>query len=372
VTVVDITQWYSPTSGGIRTYLHAKAGWARSRGVVHAAIVPGERVGPVQVAGSTFVTLRGRTPSRRWGYRLMPRSGEVIAALEDLGPRVIVVHDALAFPHAVAAWARERAVPVAMVCHSDLALAAEGLPAGARWLAGTVLGAVQTRALGAPQVVMVASGATQRRIASRTRVPVVVSRLGVETGSFRDGRRDPALRGRLAPPGHRLVLYAGRLSAEKRVDLLPRMLVHLPPDTVLVIAGTGSAAGRVRRLARRLGVSDRLRMVGHLDGRGALADLMASADCFVHPNPNEPFGLCPLEARAAGCPVVVPEGSGTAEFLAGRGAVIVAPGYPRALAAGVVRALSDPPGPADLADLSWEATFAREWDLYEELVRACA
>jgi alpha-1,6-mannosyltransferase len=372
VSVVDITQWYSPTSGGIRTYLHAKARWARSMGVVHAAIVPGERAGEVQVAGSTFVTLRGRTPSRRWGYRLMPRPGEVIAALEQLGPRVVVVHDALAFPRAVAAWAGERAVPVAMVCHSDLALAADGLPRGARRLAGSVLGAVQERALAAPQVVIVASGATHRRIASRTPVPVVVSHLGVETASFRDGRRDPGLRGRLVAPGHRLVLYAGRLSSEKRVDMLPRMLAHLPRDAVLVIAGTGSAAGRIRRLARRLGVSDRLRMIGHLTGPRALADLMATADCFVHPNPNEPFGLCPLEARAAGCPVVVPEGSGTAEFLAGRGAVVVAPGDARALAAGVVRAMSDPPGPVDLADLSWEATFAREWALYEDLVGACA
>lgn len=372
MTVVDITQWYSPTSGGIRTYLHAKAAWAEGMGLEHAAVVPGERPGPARVAGSTFVTLRGRTVSRRRGYRLMPRAEPVIAALERLRPRVVVVHDALAFPRAVARWARRRSIAVAMVCHSDLALAADGLPAGARGLTGALLGGIQGRALRAPQVVVVASGSTRRRIADRSPAPVVVSPLGVDADAFARGRPDPALRAHLAPPGHRLILYAGRLSGEKRVDLLPGMPARLPSDVILVVAGTGPATGRVRRQARRLGVDGRLRMVGHVAGRGPLADLMATADCFVHPNPSEPFGLCPLEARAAGCPVVVPRGSGAAEILAGRGAVTVAPGDPRALAAGVLRALHRPPGPADLTDLTWEATFTREWELYEELVGACA
>jgi glycosyltransferase involved in cell wall biosynthesis len=310
--------------------------------------------------------------SRRWGYRLIPRPEPVIDALERLGPTVVVVHDALAFPRTLARWARRRSVAVAMVCHSDLALAADALPPVARGPAGALLAALQGRALAAPQVVLVASGATQRRIAARAPVPVVVSPLGVDGDAFARGRHDPVLRAALVPAGHRMVLYAGRLSGEKRVDLLPRMLAHLPADTTLVIAGTGSAASRVRAAACRLGVEPRLRMIGHLAARADLADLMPSADCFVHPNPAEPFGLCPLEARAAGCPVVVPAGSGAAELLAARGAVIVTPGDPAHLAAGVIRAMARPPGPADLSDLTWEATFAREWAVYDRLAAACA
>ena len=362
--VVDITQWYSPTSGGIRTYLHAKAHWAERAGVPHAAIVPGEEDGPSRIAGSTFVNLRGRTPARRWGYRLVVRSLGVVSALERLRPGVVVLHDALAFPRTVAEWADARGVPVVLMCHSDLALAAAGLPRGMRGPASTALGALQRRAMSVPRAVVVASDSTRRRIERHVSAPVVVSPLGVDAGVFADRAPSPELRRALVSDAGPLVLYAGRLSSEKRVDLLPEMLTHLPGDVVLAVAGTGAAAARMRRAALRLGVSSRLRMLGHVGSRAHLAELMATADCFVHPNPDEPFGLCPLEARAAGCAVVVPAGSGAADLLTGRGAVVVAPGSARALADGVVRALADPPPAADLSDLSWDAAFRREWDVY--------
>ena len=45
----------------------------------------------------------------------------------------------------------------------------------------------------------------------------------------------------------------------------------------------------------------------------------------------------------------------------------MAPGDPRALAAGVAEALALPRPEADLSHLSWEAAFASEWDLYREM-----
>jgi hypothetical protein len=71
--------------------------------------------------------------------------------------------------------------------------------------------------------------------------------------------------------------------------------------------------------------------------------------------------------------VVAPDAAGSAETLRGRGAVLVAPGDPRALAAGIELALaSPPPGPdvADLGELSWDRAFAREWEVYRSLAAA--
>ncbi len=45
-----------------------------------------------------------------------------------------------------------------------------------------------------------------------------------------------------------------------------------------------------------------------------LARLYASCDVFIHPNPREPFGIGPLEAMAAGCPVVVPSTGGVLSY----------------------------------------------------------
>lgn len=368
--VVDLTQWYSPVSGGIRTYLRAKADWAAAQGLHHAAVVTGADGGDELVAASRFVRVRGLTPSRRWGYRVAPRPAPVIAALEALEPSVVVLHDALAFPRAVARWAAANAVAVAMVCHSDLRLAGAGLPRLVRRPVGAALGSVQRRALAAPATVMVASEDSRVRLAPSVRTPLVTSPLGIDLEVFGAARPDPALRRRLAPPGARVLLYAGRVSSEKRVDLLPPMLAALDSAHVLAIAGAGAATPLVERTARRLGVADRVVALGHVADRAGLATLMATADCFVHPNPAEAFGLCPLEALAAGCRVVGPDSAGTAETLGGRGAVLVPPGDALALAAGVRRALELPRPRPDLSSLSWGETFAREWAVYGILARA--
>jgi len=90
----------------------------------------------------------------------------------------------------------------------------------------------------------------------------------------------------------------------------------------------------------------------------------------VHPNPAGRYSLAPLEALAAGCRVVAPDAAGTRETLAGRGAVLVAPGDPGALADGVRRALDAPRTTPDLTGLGWDGTFAREWACDRALVGA--
>lgn len=365
--VVDLTQWYSPVSGGIRTYLRAKAEWAGRNGHLHAAVVTGERGGVELVERSPFERVRGVSPSASWGYRVALRPGPVIAALERLRPTVVVVHDALAFPQAVARWAASRGVAMVMLCHSDLSLGATGLPSPLRRPAMATLALAQRRALRAPSTILVASEASRARLGAPAGVSVVTSRLGVDLAVFAAAAPDLARRAQLAPEGAPLLLYAGRISSEKRVDLLPLVLAALGGDAVMALAGTGAATSALMRSARRLGVAERMVLLGHISDRADLASLMATADCFVHPNPTEPFGLCPLEALAAGCRVVAPDAAGTAELLRGRGAVLVAPDDPAAMAQGIREALAGPRPLPDLDDLSWERTFAREWCVYAML-----
>jgi alpha-1,6-mannosyltransferase len=257
-----------------------------------------------------------------------------------------------------------------MFCHSDLALGAARLPAPVGRPVGGLLRLVQRRALAVARIVLVASRASEARIARQVRGRLVRSPLGVDLDPFAGARPDPVLRRRLAPAGQPLLLHAGRLSGDKRVDLLPATLAALGGPAVLAVAGAGAAEASLRRSARRLGVAERMVFLGHVADRRRLATLMATADCFVHPNPAEPYGLCPLEALAAGCRVVAPLSEGCGETLAGRGAVLVAPGDPHALADGVRCALALPRPRPDLSDLSWEATFASEWDLYREMIGA--
>jgi glycosyltransferase involved in cell wall biosynthesis len=71
--------------------------------------------------------------------------------------------------------------------------------------------------------------------------------------------------------------------------------------------------------------------------------LMRSADCLVYPTRYESFGLPPLEAMAAGCPVVASNIPVVNEMIQhGVNGILVEPDDPAALAEGIVRVLTDP------------------------------
>ena len=196
----------------------------------------------------------------------------------------------------------------------------------------------------------------------------MVSSLGVDLEPFAGATPDEATRRELASDDELLLVYAGRLSNEKRVDLLPEMLAALDRPAVLALAGAGASAGAVRRQARSLGVDAQIRELGFISDRTELATLMATADVFVHPSPHEPYGLAPLEAHACRTRVVAPRTGGTGETLAGRpGVALVEPADAGALAGGVASVLAEPPPMPDLSELGWDATFVREWELYRRL-----
>ena len=363
--VVDITQWYAPRSGGIRTYLHAKAQYARARRLRHALIVPGGAPAVTRVERSPVAVVPALPTAQETGYRLIPHPRPILRWLERLDPGVVVVHDATAFPRSICRWARSRGVPVVLLVHSELQAGAAGAPAALRLPAQHVLRSIQQRGLDGPDAVIATAPSVARRLNAASGVHVLVSPLGVDTDVFRPRPADPVLRRTLAEPNQTLLLHVGRISSDKHPELLIEMLAALHDDgVVLAIAGAGSAARPLEGLARDLGVLDAVRFLGHVDDRATIATLCATADAFVHANPGETFGLAPLEALACGTRVVVPADAGVTETPAGALMTRVAPGDPAALAAGVRSALLEPPPRPDLDQLGWAAAFDREWALY--------
>jgi glycosyltransferase involved in cell wall biosynthesis len=147
----------------------------------------------------------------------------------------------------------------------------------------------------------------------------------------------------------RRVLSVGRLVPRKGFDTVIRALVAVP-DTELVIAG-GPAAGsladdreaqRLRRLAERLGVADRVRLVGAVP-RPDMPALLRSADLVVCAPWYEPFGLVPLEAMASGVPVVASAVGGFLDTVVdGATGTVVPPQRPDRLASAMRKLLAEP------------------------------
>ena len=144
------------------------------------------------------------------------------------------------------------------------------------------------------------------------------------------GGRDPVV-----------LLYAGRLSSEKNVRILPGVVAALagyPRQIHLVIAGGGPYRPRLESEAAAV-APGRVHVLGHLD-RGPLWRLLHACDIFIHPIPREPFGLGPLEAMAAHIPVVAPDSGGLRTYASEENAWL-GPAHPIAMARMVERCLED-------------------------------
>jgi glycosyltransferase involved in cell wall biosynthesis len=137
------------------------------------------------------------------------------------------------------------------------------------------------------------------------RAPSQVVSNGVDLDVFSPGQADEALRSRYAlPAGRPLILSVGRLSPEKRADVLIAAVARQEAaDTVLALAGSGPDEERLRALAARLGVSGRVRFLGFIPAAD-LPGLYRLADVFAIASEAELQSLVTMEAMASGLPVV--------------------------------------------------------------------
>ena len=132
--------------------------------------------------------------------------------------------------------------------------------------------------------------------------------------------------------------WAGRLTAIKRPQDLVRTLASVE-NGLLVVAGDGEEAAAVERLARDLGVADRVRMLGYRDDVGSL---YGALDAFLLTSANEGTPVVAIEALAAGVPVVATAAGGTATVVDDGETGLLAPvGDVDALAAALCRLRDD-------------------------------
>jgi alpha-1,6-mannosyltransferase len=147
--------------------------------------------------------------------------------------------------------------------------------------------------------------------------------LGIDSGVFRPQRRVDTLRTHLhLPPNARLLVYAGRFTQEKKLEVLIDAVRKLGRPYHLMLIGSGSELPRYPQIT----------YVPFKRDQRQLARLLASCDVLVHPGDCETFGLIVLEAMACGLPVVGTNGGGVAELVDDQTGILAQPNNPASLA----------------------------------------
>jgi glycosyltransferase involved in cell wall biosynthesis len=134
---------------------------------------------------------------------------------------------------------------------------------------------------------------------------------GVDTELFQPLLAARSMREKLSAghPESPLLLYVGRVSAEKEIDLIKPVLEAIPGARLAIV---GDGPHREALEAHFAGTNTNF--VGYLQGL-ELASAFASADAFLFPSRTETLGLVLLEAMAAGCPVVAAASGGIPDIV---------------------------------------------------------
>jgi alpha-1,6-mannosyltransferase len=345
--ILDISEFFGETTGGVRTYLLEKARYVERRPELRQVlVVPGARDSIHETSGVRCYRLHGPSIPTQKPYRFMlaTRSTSRIVAHER--PDLIEVGSAWFAPWLVHLATRSIDVPAVWFYHSHFPRIIAPHPA----TTGTVRDGISRLAW---RYVRQLSRLVHATLAPSDFVVTELQRegverihrvnLGVDLECFHPRRRGYAAETRksFGLPQGPLALFVGRIARDKEVDLLVESwpAVERRTGIKLVLAGDGPLR---RRLLQQTG-SDRFIWLPFEANRDRLADLMAAVDLYVAPFSLETCGLSALEALASGTPVLSADRGGVAESVtrSGAGATFQS-GNRGALPEAAVRMMTEP------------------------------
>ncbi len=363
----DLTIAYNEKSGGIRTYIDNKIRYFLEHTEhEHLLIVPGKTGRTERRGRSTVVYIQGPLLPGQDDYRFFLRPAKIKDVLLEELPDIIELGSYYVSPWAAFAYRnrlQERGLNCLIGCyfHTDVAEAYAAAPLRAiahNWLddwsetlaslrnelanlAASGIEKYVSSVFKRCDLAIVPSPAQAARLQEYGVEEVQIVPLGVDLQTFHPRHRsDDVRRAHGASPETVVLIYAGRLSAEKHVLTLLEAFKRLPAGlgAMLWIAGHGPMRDELQAHTRRLRA---VRLLSHFQHRADLGRLLASADVYVTAGPHETFGLSVIEAQASGLPVVgVAAGALKERVLDGLG--FLGPvGDAAAMAGNIVRAASE-------------------------------
>jgi glycosyltransferase involved in cell wall biosynthesis len=309
VRIAFVTETWQPAVNGIVTRLECTARELRRAGHEVLILAPGSSQassGDIDVRTVPAVGLPFVYGGQPWGLPL-PRTRRLLGGFE---PDVVHAVSPVLLGWSGVIFARARGLPLVCSYHTHVARYAHFYGLG---FMERPVWALMIQAHLLAHVNLAASEAARAELEAQGVPDVRVWRGGVDLDRFHPRRADPAMRARLTDgrPDRKLILYVGRLAAEKGVERL-RPLADPSAHSHLAMVGDGPARSELEATF----ASAPATFVGTLSG-AELAAAYASSDLFVFPSTTDTLGLVLLEAMSSGLPVLAARSPASAELVAG-------------------------------------------------------
>jgi len=380
--VLDVSEYFGASSGGVRTYLLQKRRFVADHpGLRQVLVTPGAHDAVHDEPGSRWYQLRGPAIPFQPSYRFLLATRSVRRIIDRERPDLIEVGSSYFAPWVGHHARRHVEVPVVWFYHANLPRLALPGRARERTIGRAVVRGVERYVRHIGRVVdatLAASDFSARELARCGVDRVHRVTLGVDTARFHPVRRAAreAVRKALGVADGPLVGFVGRFAEEKHVaDLVAAWpAIERATGGTLVLAGHGPAEPHLRAAA----AGRRIRFLPFERDRDALANLLAALDLYLSPAPYETFGLAVCEALACGTPVLSVDHGAAAELVRHSAGGALAPvADPAALARAAIAVLDAPRGPlSDRArayverEHAWPAALGRLFATYRQVMAA--
>jgi alpha-1,6-mannosyltransferase len=380
--ICDLTQFYSPLSGGVKRYVHEKASYIRDHtNDEHVLIVPGEKTEQSGNNRTRVYSIRSPLISRTAKYRALLDLRAMGEILDREKPDIIESSDPYQVGWKAIAFGKSAEIPVVAFYHSHFP---EAYLRGASKLLGHRAG----------KALMSAARRYVRKMYNRFEATFVPSEplkqvlegwgvhntqlvsLGVNTENFAPEPDDGAetRKALRVAPGEKVLLYVGRLAPEKNTSALFEafriVTTKRPREFRLVVIGDGPHREQLRALETE---TRAVNWIQYCTDPLELARYYRAADLFVHPGTQETFGLVALESQACGTPVVGIRGSRLDGIILHDQEGWAAENNPKALADAIeqfsrrdLRLLGDVAAKG-AAECAWPRVFERLFCIYREV-----
>jgi len=383
--VCDLTQFYSPVSGGVKRYLEQKVAYLRKHAPDnrHVLIVPGERTEMTEDGLSRVYSIRGPLVSRTSRYRMLLDLAAIEEILEREKPDLIESGDPYQVAWKAVVSGRLLGIPAVGFYHSHFPEAY--IRSVAKFFGKIALHVTQEVA---ERYVRSLYNRFERTLVPSPALAALLQDwgienvqnidLGVDTEVFQPDAEDGVRqRSQLGIPEDRiLLLYIGRLAPEKNIRTLLEAFQFLhtqsPGKFHLLAIGDGSLRSALRRVDEKTGAVSRL---SYCSNARQLASWYRAADLFVHPSVNETFGLVTLESQACGTPVVGISGSYMDRIIFSDQSHWAPANTPTALAGAIREMASQDLQKAGLtaaeevrSRYSWDRVFGQLFGIYRQVI----
>ncbi|MFN3505526.1 MAG: glycosyltransferase [Caldimicrobium sp.] len=295
--LVDITPYFHAKSGGIKRYLLEKSKYLANTKIKHVLIIPGKKNAIFYYEKTKIYALKSIPLPLSGGYRFFLRLKDIKNILELEKPQIVELGGTyLPIP-----YLKTSQYKLIVFYHSDVNAELSLFPFPP-WIKERFAKFVFTNYLIHADLILTPSSKQKIFLKKHSLENIKTVNLGINEKVFNFSKAKEKVNKDKESNGRAKVLYVGRLSPEKNINLLIKLIKFSDSELFhFIIAGDGPMKDKILKLSKKI---SNITYLDYIKEDTRLANLYRSSDIFVSPSTSETYGLTFLEAQACGCPLV--------------------------------------------------------------------